>query len=169
MVNPTIGLYFTDKPQTTFPMLVQLEHDGAIDIPPGSRDFLVSDDFRCPQNLNVLEIYPHAHYLAKLMEGDATLPDGTGKWLMRIPDWDLNWQGVYRLKEPMFLPRGTVVSMRYHFDNSSGNVRDPSNPPKEVKGGIQATDEMGHLWLQVLPVAAGDQRFTLARNWRLID
>ena len=34
-VNPEIGLYFTDKPQTKFPMLVQLEHDGAIDIPPG--------------------------------------------------------------------------------------------------------------------------------------
>ena len=32
MVNPAIDLYFTDKPETTFPMLVQLEHDGAIDI-----------------------------------------------------------------------------------------------------------------------------------------
>ena len=60
------------------------------------------------------------------------------------------------------LPQGTVVFMRYHYDNSSGNVRNPSNPPKEVKGGIQAADEMGHLWLQVLPVAAGDQRVALA-------
>ena len=104
-VSPEIGLYFTDKPQTKFPMLVQLEHDGAIDIPAGDKNFLVSDDFRVPLNLRVLAIYPHAHYLAKLMEGYATLPDGTRKWLVRIPDWDLNWQGVYQLKEPMLFTR----------------------------------------------------------------
>ena len=46
----------------------------------------MSEDFRCPQDLKVLEIYPHAHYLAKLMEGYATLPDGTRKWLVRIAD-----------------------------------------------------------------------------------
>ena len=160
-VSPEIGLYFTDKPQTKFPMLVQLEHDGAIDIPAGDKDFLVSDDFRVPLNLRVLAIYPHAHYLAKLMEGYATLPDGTRKWLVRIPDWDLNWQGVYKLKTPMLLPEGTVVSMRYHYDNSATNLRNPSHPPKEVRGGIQATDEMGHLWLQVLPEADGDRREVL--------
>jgi tetratricopeptide (TPR) repeat protein len=157
-INPEIGLYFTDKPQTKYPMLVQLEHDSAIDIKPGDRDFLVSDDFRVPEDLNVLSIYPHAHYLAKLMEGYARLPDGSRKWLVRIPDWDLSWQGVFRLKEPLFLPKGTVVSMRYHYDNSVNNVRNPNNPPKEVTGGIRATDEMGHLWLQVLPTDSGDRR-----------
>ncbi|HEX4170624.1 MAG TPA: tetratricopeptide repeat protein [Bryobacteraceae bacterium] len=160
-IDPEIGLYFTDQPQTKFPMLVQLEHDGAIDIPAGDKDFLVSDDFKCPLDLNVLAIYPHAHYLARLMEGYATLPDGSRKWLVRIPEWDLNWQGVYRLKEPLFLPKGTVVSMRYNYDNSRDNVRNPNNPPKEVRGGIRATDEMGHLWLQVLPAVEGDQREVL--------
>ena len=157
-INPEIGIYFTDKPQTKFPMLVQLEHDGAIDIPPGDKDFLVSDDFTVPVDLNVLAVYPHAHYLATLMEGYATLPDGTRKWLIRIPSWDLNWQGVYRCKEPVFLPRGSVVSMRYHYDNSTGNVRNPSNPPRRVTSGNASTDEMGHLWLQVLPVADSDER-----------
>jgi tetratricopeptide (TPR) repeat protein len=160
-VSPTIGLYFTDKPQTKFPMLLQLEHDSMIDIPPGDKDFLVSDDFQVPMDLNVLEIYPHAHYLSKVMEGYATLPDGTRKWLVRIPDWDLNWQGVFRLKRPVFLPRGTTVSMRYHYDNSEENVRNPNHPPKRVVGGNEATAEMSHLWLQVLPVADGDQRAAL--------
>lgn len=160
-VSPTIGLYFTDKPQTKFPMLLQLERDSMIDIPPGEKDFLVSDDFRVPMDLNVLEIYPHAHYLSKVMEGYATLPDGTRKWLVRIPDWDLNWQGVFRLKRPVFLPRGTTVSMRYHYDNSEENVRNPNHPPKRVVGGNEATAEMSHLWLQVLPVVDGDQRAAL--------
>ena len=160
-VSPEIGLYFTDHPQTKFPMLIQLEHDGAIDIRPGDGNFVITDDFRCPEDLNVLAIYPHAHYLAKVMEGVAKLPDGSQKWLVRIADWDLNWQGVFRLKTPMFLPQGTVVSMHYQYDNSTDNVHNPNHPPKEVKGGIQATDEMGHLWLQVLPVGEGDQRATL--------
>ena len=160
-VSPTIGLYFTDKPQTKYPMLVQLEHDGAIDIPPGEKDFVITDSFRTSMDVSVLAVYPHAHYLAKVMESVAKLPDGTEKWLVRIPDWDLNWQGVYRLKTPLVLPRGTVVSMRYHYDNSAENVRNPSSPPKRVQGGNQATDEMGHLWLQVLPTGGGDQRAAL--------
>ncbi|HEY1945801.1 MAG TPA: tetratricopeptide repeat protein [Bryobacteraceae bacterium] len=161
IINPEIGVYFTDQPQTKFPMLVQLEHDGSIDIPPGVKDFQVTDDFRVPMDLNVLAVYPHAHYLARLMEGYATLPDGTKKWLVRIPDWDLSWQAVFRLKSPLLLPKGTVVSMRYHYDNSEGNVRNPNHPPKEVKGGNQATDEMSHLWLQVLPASGGDHRAEL--------
>ncbi len=160
-ISPMIGLYFTGQPQKTFPMLVQLEHDSAIDIPPGEKDFLLTDDIKLPLDVNVLAVYPHAHYLGKLMEGYATLPDGSRRWLIRIPNWDLNWQGVFRFKQPIFLPRGSVVSMRYHYDNSAGNVRNPFNPPREVKGGNESTNEMGHLWLQVLPTAPGDQRAAL--------
>ena len=164
VVDPVIGLYFTEKPATKFPMLVQLEHDLAIDIPPGDKDFLVTDEFRVPLDLNVLAIYPHAHYLGKLLEGYATLPDGSRKWLIRIPDWDLSWQGVFRLKKPLWLPRGTVVSMRYHYDNSADNIRNPNTPPKRVKWGNGSTDEMGHLWLQVLPAADRDERSILLES-----
>ncbi|HKE26910.1 MAG TPA: tetratricopeptide repeat protein [Bryobacteraceae bacterium] len=163
-VSPVIGLYFTDKPQTRFPYLVQLEHDGAIDIPPGDADFVVSDDFTVSMDLNVLAVYPHAHYLATVMEAYATLPDGTKQWLIRIPQWDLNWQGVFRLRKPLLLPRGTVVSMRYHYDNSAQNVRNPNNPPKRMLGGNAATDEMGHFWLQVLPASGGDHRAQLEED-----
>jgi tetratricopeptide (TPR) repeat protein len=157
-VSPSIGLYFTDEPQTKFPMLVQLEHDSAINIPAGDKDFVVTDEFRCPLDLKVLAIYPHAHYLGKLLQGYATLPDGTKKWLVRIPDWDLNWQGVYRLKTPLELPKDTVIKMEYHYDNSATNVRNPNNPPQRVIEGNQATNEMGHLWLQVLPDDPADHR-----------
>src|SRR4051794_34165397 len=107
-VSPMIGLYFTGQPRKKFPMLIQLEHDRAIDIPAGDKDFLISDDVTLPLDVDVLAIYPHAHYLGRLMEGYATLPDGGRKWLIRIPEWDLNWQGVYRLKAPLRLPKGTV-------------------------------------------------------------
>lgn len=158
---PAIGLYFTDQVQTLHPILIQLEHDGALDIPAGVADFEVSDSFRLPMDVDVLAVYPHAHYLGKLLEGYATLPDGKRKWLIRIPDWDLNWQGVFRYAKPVFLPAGSVISMRYHYDNSDRNPRNPNVPPKRVKEGNQAADEMGHLWLQVLPHGENDPRVPL--------
>jgi hypothetical protein len=157
-VRPSIALYFTDKPQTRFPLLVQLENDSALNIPPGVRDFPVSDDFRLPMDADILAVYPHAHYLGKLLEAYATLPGGARKWLVRIPNWDPNWQAVYYYREPVFLPRGSVISMRYHYDNSVANVRNPNHPPLRVRAGDQSTDEMAHLWLQVLPRGAGDRR-----------
>jgi len=160
-IQPSIGLYFTDQPPVKFPVLIQLEHDGMLDIPPGDSDFLVRDDFTLPMDVSVLAVYPHAHYLGRLMEGYATLPGGKRQWLVRVPDWDLNWQAVYRYRRPVFLPRGSVISMRFHYDNSSANPRNPNHPPKRVRGGNQSTDEMGHLWLQVLPQGATDQRTVL--------
>ncbi|MGA2136141.1 MAG: tetratricopeptide repeat protein [Bryobacteraceae bacterium] len=158
MVQPSVGLYFTDQPATKYPMLLELEDDGALDIPAGVADFALGDDFVAPMDMDLLAVYPHAHYLGHLLEGYATLPDGTRQWIVRIPDWDPNWQAVYRYRAPVFLPKGTVISMRYHYDNSAGNPRNPNQPPKRVRGGNQATDEMAHLWLQVLPRGDADRR-----------
>jgi hypothetical protein len=157
-VRPSIGLYFTEQPQTKFPLLVQLENDEALDIPAGVRDFAISDDFRLPLDADVLAVYPHAHYLGKLLEASATLPDGSKKWLVRIPAWDPKWQAVFYYREPVFLPKGSVIHMRYHYDNSQDNPRNPNHPSKQVREGNQATDEMGHLWLEMLPRGAGDHR-----------
>lgn len=150
-VQPSLGLYFTDQPATRFPMLLQLENDQKLDIPPGEKNFVVTDEFTLPEHVDLLAIYPHAHYIGKDLEAFATLPDGTKKSLIHIPDWDLNWQAVYRYESPVELPAGTVVSMRYRYDNSDENIRNPNIPPKRVVGGNRASDEMAHLWLQVLP------------------
>lgn len=157
-VQPSIGLYFTDQPPTRRPMLIKLQNDHALNIPAGIRDFTIADDFELPVDLDVLAIYPHAHYLGTLLEAFATLADGSRRWLIRIPQWDVNWQSVYSYRRPVSLPKGTVVTMRYHYDNSASNPRNPNAPPKRVMAGNQSTDEMGHLWLQVLTRGEGDQR-----------
>jgi Flp pilus assembly protein TadD/mono/diheme cytochrome c family protein len=157
-VRPTIGLYFTDKKPTKFPIVIQMENDPALDIPAGRRDFLVSDDFKLPLDADLLALYPHAHYLGKLMEVYATLPTGERKWLLRIPDWNLNWQRVFRYSQAVFLPKGSVISMRYHYDNSDANPRNPNHPPIRVTAGNLANDEMAHLWLQILPRGPHDSR-----------
>lgn len=161
VIQPSVGLYFTNEPATKFPMLLPLEHDGALDIPAGAKDFQVSDDFVTPVDMDVIAVYPHAHYLGHVLEGYATLPGGAKQWLVRIPDWDPSWQAVYHYVQPVFLPKGTTISMRYHYDNSAGNVRNPNQPPKRVMHGNQATDEMAHLSLQVLPRGGDDGRQAL--------
>lgn len=150
-IKARIGLYFTDRAPSKFPMLLQLEHDGVIDIPPGKKNFVITDEFTLPVDVDALAVYPHAHYIGKDLQALATLPDGTKKPLVWIKDWDLNWQAVYRYERPVFLPAETVVSMRFTYDNSAANPRNPNSPPKRVVAGDKATDEMGHLWLQVLP------------------
>ncbi len=78
-----------------------------------------------------------------------------------FPIGDQNWQTVYRYREPVFLPKGTLISMRFHYDNSAANLRNPNHPPARVSAGNRATDEMGHLWLQILPRGDGDRRLEL--------
>jgi Flp pilus assembly protein TadD len=150
-IQPSLGLYFTDKPATLHPMLLQMENDGALDIPAGAKNFLVTDEFTIPVNVEVLAIYPHAHYLGCDLQALATFPDGSEKSLIHIRRWDLNWQAVFRYAQPVSLPAGTKVSMRFVYDNSAENVRNPNHPPQRVQGGNRAVDEMAHLWLQVLP------------------
>jgi Flp pilus assembly protein TadD/mono/diheme cytochrome c family protein len=164
-----IGLYFTDQPPTKKPMLLQLEHDDALDIPPGARNFVVEDSLRLPVDVEVLGIYPHAHYLGKHLEAWATLPDQQKKSLILIPNWDIDRQSVYRYRSPVFLPKGSVVHMRYIYDNSSDNPHNPHAPPVRVKAGNRSEDEMAHLWLQVLPVntpsKGPDPRLLLEEAW----
>ncbi len=153
-IQAEIGLYFSDHAPTKFPMLVQLEHDGAIDVPAGQTSS-VTDELVLPVDVEVLSIYPHAHFLGKVMEAWATLPDGSRRWLIRIPDWDINWQAVYEYKSPVSLPKGTTLAMKITYDNTDSNPRNPNHPPKRVVSGDRGEDEMGHIWLQLLPKPEG--------------
>ncbi len=165
VIQPSIGLYFTPHAATKLPMLLQLENDLKLDIPAGQKDFPVTDAFTLPLAVDLLAIYPHAHYLGRDIQAFATLPDGRKKTLIHIPHWNLNWQAVYRYAEPVHLPQGTTVSLRYVYDNSYENPMNPNHPPARVVGGNRSSDEMCHLWLQVLPVnfdtAQGDPRMAL--------
>jgi len=107
--------------------------------------------------VELLAIYPHAHYLGRNLQAFATYPDGTKKSLIHLPEWNLNWQAVYRYATPVELPAGTVVSMRYSYDNTDENPLNPNDPPKRVTAGNSSSDEMAHLWLQVLPRAASSE------------
>jgi Flp pilus assembly protein TadD/mono/diheme cytochrome c family protein len=168
-IEARIGLWFADHPPSKFPMLLQLDDDRDLDIPPGARNFVVHDELTLPVDVDVLGIYPHAHYLGRELDGWAILPGGQKHWLIRIPGWDIDRQSVYRYRSPVFLPRGTVIQMHYVYDNSADNVHNPNSPPIRVRAGNRSVDEMAHLWIQVLPVntpkGSPDPRLLLERAW----
>ena len=154
-VQPAIGLFFSDTPPTRTPISVKLEAHG-IAIPAGEPNYVVEDSYVLPVDVEAVSIYPHAHYLGKEMRGTATLPDGSRKDLLWIRQWDFRWQDRYRYRSPVFLPRGTRLSMRFTYDNSAANPNNRHDPPQRVRSGPRSTDEMGQLWIEVVPRRAED-------------
>ena len=168
-VQPVIGLYFTDKPPTQSPVMAVMGTK-AIDIPAGARDYAITDTYVLPVDVEVLSVYPHAHYLGKEMRVSATLPAGSVKQLLLIRQWDFHWQQDYRYVAPVALPRGTTIVMRYWYDNSEDNAANPHQPPRPVTWGPQSSDEMGNLGLQLWTRSGADasilQRAFAARGAR---
>lgn len=146
----SVGLFFTDEPPSRTPLGLRLGSE-TIDIPAGTGDYAIEDSYVLPVDVELLAVQPHAHNLARHMSARASLPDGTVLPLIEIDDWDFRWQDVYRYRTPVALARGTTISMRYSYDNSAGNARNPHHPPSRVVWGQNTSDEMGDLWLQIAP------------------
>jgi len=154
-VQVRAAFYFTDKPPVRTPIGLRLGSE-TIDIDPGDAHYVVSDSYVLPVDADLLAVQPHAHNLARQMHAEAALPGGAAIPLITIDDWDFRWQDVYRYEKPIRLPRGSRISMQYVYDNSAANVRNPTHPPAHVVWGQNTTDEMGDLWLQLVPVANSD-------------
>ena len=163
-VQAAIGLYFAAAPPRLTPVMLRLGKQN-IDIPAGEREYVTTDSYILPVDVDVYGVQPHAHYRARDVEGFATLPDGTRKWLIVIRDWDFDWQDTYRYVKPVALPKGTTLTMRYTYDNSEGNKRNPQRPPQRVHWGQNSSDEMGDLWIQVVPRSQPDADL-LVREFR---
>jgi tetratricopeptide (TPR) repeat protein len=127
-----------------------------LDMPAGQQAYVSTDSYALPVDVDVLGVQPHAHFLAREVRGFAMLPDGSTRPLIYIKDWDFHWQDVYRFIKPLALPRGSTVVMRYTYDNSAANPRNPNKPPKRVTFGQTSSSEMGSLWIQMLPHSPAD-------------
>jgi hypothetical protein len=151
-----LGLYFSKAPPKRavgFFMVLPIDaRFGGMQITPGDANYEVRADFYVNQPLEAITITPHMHLLGKDMTVTAHLPDGTKEPLLRIDDWDFNWQETYSFAKPVSLPAGTTLKLVAHFDNSENNPYNPNRPPKLVTWGEQTTEEMCIAFLEVLPV-----------------
>ncbi len=168
-IQPRVGFFFANEPPVLRPQVIVLREND-IDIAPGDDDHRIVDRFELPVDVSVLSIYPHAHYLGKEMKVWAELPGGKRQWLLWIPEWDFNWQDLYRYASPVSLPAGTTLVMEFSYDNSADNVRNPNSPPRRVVHGGRSVDEMGNLAIQVLcTVSSDDARLEEAKLKHIAD
>ncbi|MCP5331722.1 MAG: redoxin domain-containing protein [Pseudomonadales bacterium] len=142
-----IGLYFQDE-EPEFPLSRTAVMNGEFVIPPGDADFAVNARASISKDSFLYNIAPHMHFRGKRVKYRVEYPDGTMEELLSIPNFQHNWQMVYRLKEPKFLPAGSVVVAEGAFDNSAGNPLNP-DPSQEVRWGEQVWDEMFIAWMRV--------------------
>ena len=112
-------------------------------IPAGASDHEVRASVPLiPLGIHVYSITPHMHLLGRKMNVRATLPDGTLRCLVDVPDWDFHWQRSYQFAQPVPLPFGSRVDLTARYDNSVNNPQNPNSPPREARWGEATTDEM---------------------------
>ena len=147
-VQTKIGLYFTDKPPGDNYVMLTLA-SRAIDIPAGEPAYPLDMEYELPVDAEILAVYPHAHFLGEKIHAVAVAPDGEEKWIIKIDDWDFNWQDEYYYVEPLALEKGTTIKVHYEYNNSTDNPQNQNDPPIRVFAGEESKDEMANFYLQV--------------------
>ncbi len=110
-------------------------------IPAGQKKtFYVS--YTVQKDMYVISIQPHMHYLGYSFKALAAKPDGEAIPLIKIDDWDFNWQTTYLLEKPLQIPGGSVILITAEYDNTNFNPLNPNSPPIDVGYGWNSTDEM---------------------------
>jgi hypothetical protein len=137
------GIYFAKQPPENIMRVLPIINQ-TFTIPPNNANYEVDAKVPIPTpfRTKIWFIAPHMHLLGRRMEVEMTPPNGASQCLVRIDDWDFNWQGVYRYRTPVEVPTGTRLSLRAWFDNSELNPKNPNSPPKSVSWGEATTDEM---------------------------
>ena len=135
-----IGLHFSDTPiEKEIVNLWIMNQD--FEIPAGAKNHPARASYTFAQDAYILAFLPHMHYRGNDFTYDAKFPDGRRETLLKVDNYDFNWQTNYQLDEPLFVPKGTRIDCVAHWDNSADNPRNP-DPTKTVRNGDESYDEM---------------------------
>lgn len=137
-------------------------NDGFV-IPPGAANHAVSGSGVMGVDAELLEVYPHMHLRGKSMTLSAVYPSNQREELLRVPNYDFNWQLLYQFNEGKKLPKGTVLTADGAFDNSANNRYNP-DPKAEVRWGDQSWDEMmAGFFVVAVPVSTNPRTVFIRR------
>ncbi|MDB4438144.1 hypothetical protein N9195_00995 [bacterium] len=117
--------------------------------------------WKVKDDISLLNVWPHMHYLGRDWEITLERPDGSTENLIRINDWDFNWQGSYTFTKYIKVPAGSVIHASALYDNTSQNPFNPSFPPVDVGWGEKTEDEMFFLPFTYVDYQPGDELISL--------
>jgi Copper type II ascorbate-dependent monooxygenase, C-terminal domain len=98
--------------------------------------------------INIVSVQPHMHQIGKKLRAYCITPDGDLIPLVKINDWDFNFQQTYQFKEVLKVPIGSVIYLEGTFDNTTSNPLNPNRPSKAITYGWKTTEEMLDLIIQ---------------------
>ena len=137
-----VGILLARQPPRKVMNMIYLSGEFAV-VPPGVTDFRVRGSYTLPRDADFVGVVPHAHQLARWVEIKAHLPGEKQPLLvLRVPQWDYNWQSPYDLEKPRRFPAGTRFEAECAYDNSAANPRNPFDPPQNVWHNETIHDEM---------------------------
>ncbi|MEO8026846.1 MAG: thiol-disulfide isomerase [Bryobacteraceae bacterium] len=142
-----VGLVFARTPPRER-VISAVAKNWDFEIPAGAADHEVHSGVELATDVTLVSLQPHMHYRGRSYEYKAIYPSGESEVLLKVPNWDFNWQMTYALAEPKVLPRGTRIECTAHYDNSANNPFNP-DPAKVITYGEQTWDEMMSGWMEV--------------------
>jgi len=110
------------------------------------------------QDYSFMSIFPHMHLLGKDMECIAVTPTNDTINLIRINNWDFEWQGFYLFEKFIKIPTGSMIYAKGNYDNTV-SLTNPN--PIPVTAGYNTTDEMFVFGFQFLPYQNGDENISI--------
>ena len=141
-----VGIWIAKEPPKQVARRIDL-HNHMFRIPSGASNHEVTECHTFQKDLYITSLTPHMHFRGKDMKIDAMYPDGRRETLLYVPAYNFNWQITYRSAQPIFLPKGTRVSVLAHFDNSANNKMNP-DPAAVVRWGTASENEMMDGWIE---------------------
>ena len=144
----SVGVIFSKQPPER-EVDVNILANVMLRVPPNAANHKGTLVYLFPKDATVLSFMPHMHLRGTSARYDVTYPDGRKETLLYVPDFDFNWQSIYRFKGSLSIPKGTKLTWTGWWDNSADNPRNP-DPSKEVRWGEQTWDEMQNGWMDVV-------------------
>jgi len=155
-----IGLYFAkEKIDMPYQALVVSGFSPFQFIPAGKGDYKSKGSGIVNADCTIHSVMPHMHLLGKNVKVTLTTPEGSTRTLVKIDDWDYNWQETYWFKEPIDVKAGSRIEIEALFDNSEKNPNNPRHPPGLVFIGEQTTNEMLFGFLGATTTVKGQRLF----------
>ena len=135
-----IGVVFAKEPPKQAVLTLQMGND-KFAIPPGDSNYRAQVSGTMPNDGLLIGLFPHMHLRGKAFEYLLVGPNGSVETLLKVNNYDFNWQLNYRLAKPRLIRQGTRLVWAGYFDNSPNNPRNP-DPQAEVRFGEQSWEEM---------------------------
>ena len=126
-------------------------------------------EWTVPEDISIIGITPHMHLLGQDWKVYLETPEGDSINLIKIPEWDFNWQGGYFFDRLIVAKEGSIVHAIATYDNTAENPNNPSNPPRTVSWGEKTTDEMYYLPIAFVPYTEGDENVVFVETTTSTD